>query len=162
MCQLHLCWGVRHPPHEYLEYDIKLHMTMKALVLELWGMRTTPSLHLLPGSLLPGFVVPGRLPLMVLIIYYNWNNTTMHKQPIDITNKKITKINIYNERLIILNKFFNYYNFSTSSAGAAEYINGRYFSQFILLFTLYIYIHTYIRGAFNRFSDFFFFFWTRI
>ena len=33
------------------------------VMLELWGMRNTPSLPLLPGPLWPGLVVPDKAPI---------------------------------------------------------------------------------------------------
>ena len=33
-------------------------------MLELWGMRSTPSLPLLPGSLWPGVVAPDKGPIL--------------------------------------------------------------------------------------------------
>ena len=41
-------------------YDIKQSDGEVPAVLELWGMRSTPSLPLLPGPLWPGLVAPDR------------------------------------------------------------------------------------------------------
>ena len=58
---LHLCRGVRPPPHnECSGYDTKQSDGEVPAVLELWGMRSTPSLPSLPGPLWPGVVAPGR------------------------------------------------------------------------------------------------------
>ena len=64
ICQLHLCRGIKPPPNECLGYG-------KAPVLELWGMWSTLSLPLLPGSLLPGVVVPVRVLSMGQIELFN-------------------------------------------------------------------------------------------
>ena len=57
---LHLCRGVRPPPNECPIYDTKQSDGEVPAVLELWGMRSTPSLPLLPGPLWPGVVAPDR------------------------------------------------------------------------------------------------------
>ena len=57
---LHLCIGVRPPPNECPGYDTKQSDGEVPAVLELWGMRSTPSLPLLPGPLWPGVVAPDR------------------------------------------------------------------------------------------------------
>ena len=58
---LHLCRGVRPPnPNEFPGYDTKQSDGEVPAVLELWGMRSTPSLPLLPGPLWPGVVAPDR------------------------------------------------------------------------------------------------------
>ena len=59
---LHLCHGVRpHHPNECPGYDTK-HSDGKApVMLELWRMRSIPSLPLLLGSLWPGIVAPDRV-----------------------------------------------------------------------------------------------------
>ena len=55
--RLHLYWGVRPPPHnEYPECDTKL-SAGEVPVLKLWGMESTVSLPLLPGSLILGVVI---------------------------------------------------------------------------------------------------------
>ena len=58
---LHLFRGVRPPPpNECPGYDTKQSDREVPAVLELWGMRSTPSLPLLPGPLWPGVVAPDR------------------------------------------------------------------------------------------------------
>ena len=57
---LHLCRGVRPPPNECPGYDTKQSDGEVLAVLELWEMRSTPSLPLLPGPLWPGVVAPDR------------------------------------------------------------------------------------------------------
>ena len=59
---LHLCRGVR-PPNECPGYDTKQSDGEVPAVLELWGMRSTPSLPLLPGPLWPGVVAPDKGPI---------------------------------------------------------------------------------------------------
>ena len=56
--QLHLCKEVRPPLHEYPRYDTKQSVGEVPVMLELWGMHSTPSLPSLPGSLWPGVVAP--------------------------------------------------------------------------------------------------------
>ena len=57
---LHLSRGVRPPPNECPGYDTKQSDGEIPAVLELWGMRSTPSLPSLPGPLCPGVVAPDR------------------------------------------------------------------------------------------------------
>ena len=60
--QLHLCRGVRHP-NECPRYDTKKSDSEVPVMLELWGMRSTPSLPSLPGSLWFGAVAPDKGPI---------------------------------------------------------------------------------------------------
>ena len=60
MCWLHLCKGVRHLP-KCPGYDTKQSDGEVPVMLELWGMRSTPSLPLLPGPLWPWVVTPDRV-----------------------------------------------------------------------------------------------------
>ena len=60
--QLQLCRGVT--PHESPGYDIKQSDGEVPLMLELWGMQSTPSLALLPGLLWPGMVALDRVQSM--------------------------------------------------------------------------------------------------
>ena len=48
------------PPNECRGYDTKQSDGEVPAVLELWGMRSTPLLPLLPGPLWPGMVAPDR------------------------------------------------------------------------------------------------------
>ena len=57
---LHLCRGVRPTPKRVSWYDTKQSDGEVPAVLEIWGMRRTPSLPLLPGPLWPGVVAPDR------------------------------------------------------------------------------------------------------
>ena len=62
-CRIHrllLCRGVRPPPNECPRYDTKQSDGEVPAVLELWGMRYTPSLPSLPGPLWPEVVAPDR------------------------------------------------------------------------------------------------------
>ena len=61
--QLHLCSGVRPPPHECPENDTKQLGGEVLVMLGLWGMRSTPSLPSLPGPLWPGVVAPDKGPI---------------------------------------------------------------------------------------------------
>ena len=55
-----------HPllPNEYPGYDTKQYDGEVPVMLELWGMQSTPLLPLLPGPLWPGMVVPDRAQSM--------------------------------------------------------------------------------------------------
>ena len=60
-CRIHrqlLRRRVRPPTNEYPAYDTKQSDGEVPAVLELWGMRSTPSLPSLPGPLWPGVVTP--------------------------------------------------------------------------------------------------------
>ena len=61
MHQLQLCGGVSTPPNEYPGYDNKQSAGEVPVMLELWGMQSTPSLPSLPGPLWPGVVAPDRV-----------------------------------------------------------------------------------------------------
>ena len=74
---VHLCRGVRPLPNECPGYDTKQSDGEAPAVLEFWGMRSTPSLPLLPGSLWPGVVEPDSAPIYELnrtnsILMLNW------------------------------------------------------------------------------------------
>ena len=60
---LHLCRGVRPPPNECPGYDTKQSDGEDPAMLELWGVRRTPSLPSLPGLLWPGVVAPDKGPI---------------------------------------------------------------------------------------------------
>ena len=53
--RLHLCKGVRPPPHVRPGYDTKQSDG------EVWGMQSTPSLPSFPGPLWPEVVAPDRV-----------------------------------------------------------------------------------------------------
>ena len=60
--RLHLCRGVRpSPPNEYPGYDTKQSNGEVPVMLELWGMWSTPLLLWLPGPFWPGVVAPDRV-----------------------------------------------------------------------------------------------------
>ena len=52
------------PPNKCPGYDTKQSDGEVPVMLEFWGMRSTPSLPLLPGPLWPGVVVSDRAQLM--------------------------------------------------------------------------------------------------
>ena len=58
--QLHLCKGGEPPPNGCPRYDTKQFDGDVPVMLELWGMQSTPSLPLLSGPLWPGMVAPDR------------------------------------------------------------------------------------------------------
>ena len=61
---LHLCRGVRPPSNECPGYDTKQSDGEVSVMLEPWGMQSTPSLPLLPDPLQPGMVAPDKaLPM---------------------------------------------------------------------------------------------------
>ena len=63
-CRIHwllLCRGVRPPPNECPGYDTKQSDAKVPAVLELWGIRSTPSLPSLPCPLWTGVVAPDRV-----------------------------------------------------------------------------------------------------
>ena len=55
-----LCRGVK-PPNEFSGYDTKQSNGEVPVMLELWGMRSTPSLPSLAGRLWLGVVAPERV-----------------------------------------------------------------------------------------------------
>ena len=59
--RVHLCKGVRPSTNECPGYDTKQSDGEVPVMLELWGMRSTPSLTSLPGPLWPGVVAPDRV-----------------------------------------------------------------------------------------------------
>ena len=64
-CRIHrllLCRGVT-PPNECPGYDTKQSDGEVPAMLELWGIRSTPSLPSLPGPLWPGVVAPDKCPI---------------------------------------------------------------------------------------------------
>ena len=61
--QLLLCRGVRPPPNECPGYDTKQSDGEVPAMLELWGMRSTPSLPSLPGPFWPGVVALDKGPI---------------------------------------------------------------------------------------------------
>ena len=65
-CRIHrllLCRGVRPPPNECPGYDTKQSDGEVPTMLELWGMRSIPSLPSLPGPIGPGVVAPDKGPI---------------------------------------------------------------------------------------------------
>ena len=61
--RLHLSRGVR-PSKECQVYDLKQSDCEVPVMLEIWGMQSTPSLPSLSGPLWPGVVPPVRAPSM--------------------------------------------------------------------------------------------------
>ena len=62
-CRIHrllLCRRVTPTPNECPRYDTKQSDGEVPAMLELWRMRSTPSLPLLPGPLWPGVIAPDR------------------------------------------------------------------------------------------------------
>ena len=59
---LHLCRGLR-PPNKCPGYDTEQSECEVPVMLELWGMPSTPSLPSLPGLLWPGMVAPDKSPI---------------------------------------------------------------------------------------------------
>ena len=79
--QLHLYRGVR--PSLCPRYDTKQSDGEVPVMLELWGMQSTPSLPSLPDPLWPGVVVPDRvlsmgqieLNCVLMLNWIAWNRT---------------------------------------------------------------------------------------
>ena len=57
---MHLCRGGQDSPNECPAYDTKQSDGEVPVILELWGMPSSPSLPSLPGPLWPGVVAPDR------------------------------------------------------------------------------------------------------
>ena len=85
-CRIHLlllCRGVRPPPYKCLGYDTKQSDGEAPVMLELWGIWSTPSFPSLPGPLCPRVVVPDRVISMdkievyfvLLLNWIVWNRT---------------------------------------------------------------------------------------
>ena len=55
------CREVRPLPNKYSGYDTKQSDNKATVMLELWGMRSTPLLPSFPGSLWPGVIAPDRV-----------------------------------------------------------------------------------------------------
>ena len=85
-CRIHrllLCRGVRPLPNKCAGYDSKHSDGEVPAMLELWGIRSTPSLPSLPGPLWSGVVAPDKGPINGLnrtnnilmlkwIVWVNW------------------------------------------------------------------------------------------
>ena len=74
-CRIHrlqVCRGVTPPANECPRYDTKQPDGEVPVMLELWGMWSTPSLQLLPSQLWPWVVAPDRAPI------YEINRTNLH------------------------------------------------------------------------------------
>ena len=76
--RLHLCCGVRPPPNECPRYDIKQSDGEALVMLEFWGMQSTPSLPVLPGSLWAGVVPPDRVLCMGQIELFDIQTECKH------------------------------------------------------------------------------------
>ena len=59
--RLLLCKGVRPLSNECLVYDAKRSDSEVPVMMEIWGMRSTPLLTSLPGPLMPGAVASDRV-----------------------------------------------------------------------------------------------------
>ena len=82
--QRHFCRGVWPPPNECPGYDTKQSGgDVPVMLLELWGMQSTPSLSSLPGPPWPGVVAPDRalsmgqieLKYVLMLNGTAWNRT---------------------------------------------------------------------------------------
>ena len=63
-CRIHqllFCRGVRPFPNEWPRYDIKQSGSEAPVMLEFWGIQSTPSLPLLSGPLWPRMIAPDRV-----------------------------------------------------------------------------------------------------
>ena len=59
--QLHLCRWVRPPPYKFPGYETKQSDGEAPLMVELWGLRSNPSVQSLPSPLWPGVVASDRV-----------------------------------------------------------------------------------------------------
>ena len=75
--QLLLCRGVRHPSDDCPGYDTKQSDVEVPVMLELWGIWSTPSLPLLPGLLWPGVVALDKSPIYRLNTTKPWFEFTV-------------------------------------------------------------------------------------
>ena len=85
--RLYLCRGITsHYHNECPWYDTKQSDGEDPVMLQLWGMRNTPSLLLLPGLLQPKIVAPDRvlsmglieLKCVLMINWISWNRTVLN------------------------------------------------------------------------------------
>ena len=84
--RLYLCRGVRPPSDECPAYDAKQSNGTVPVILELWRIRSAPSLPSLPGPLWSGVVVPDRslsigqigLNYVLMLNRTAWNRTVWH------------------------------------------------------------------------------------
>ena len=84
--RLHLCRGVRPSPSEHPWYDTKQSDNEVTVMLEFWGMRSTPSFPSLPGPIWPGLVTPDRvlsmsqkqLPCVLMQNWIVWDRTVLY------------------------------------------------------------------------------------
>ena len=95
MHRLLLCREVRHLPNECPRYDTKQSDGESPVMVELWGMRSTPSFSSLPAPLYPGVVAPDRvlsvgqieLNCVLMLNWIVWNRTVyMYKNGFGINN----------------------------------------------------------------------------
>ena len=77
--RLSLCWGVVRPPNECPRYDTKQSDDEAPVMLELWGMQSTPSLPSLPGPLCSRVVAAVRVPVMGKIEVFDIKQSTHAK-----------------------------------------------------------------------------------
>ena len=75
--RLHFCRGLRPPPNECPGYNTKQSDSEVLAMLELWGMRSTPSLPSLPAPLCPGVVAPDTGPIYGLNRTKRWLEFTV-------------------------------------------------------------------------------------
>ena len=76
-CRIHrllLCRGVRPTPHECPGYDTKQSKGEVPIMLELWGMQSTPSLPSLPGPVWHRVV---ELNCVLMLNWIAWNRTVL-------------------------------------------------------------------------------------
>ena len=81
----HLCWVVRPPPNEFPGYDTKQSDAEVSVMLEVWGMQSTPSLPSFLGPLCSGEIAPDRvlsmgqieLKCVLMLNWITWNRTVL-------------------------------------------------------------------------------------
>ena len=88
--RLHFCGVVRPAPSECPGYNIKQSDGKASVMLLFWGMRSTPSLPLLPGRLWPGVIKSDRVqsvgiielwPLNCLVWFYGTSTFVGYTMP---------------------------------------------------------------------------------
>ena len=85
---LHLCRGVK-PHNENPRYVTKQSDGEVPIMLGLWGIRSTPSLPLLPGPLWPGVIAPDKGPIyglnrtngIIMLNWIVWNKNVFDNKP---------------------------------------------------------------------------------
>ena len=95
--------GLRHPPPMNFGYDTKPSDGEVSVLLELWGMRSTPSLTLPSGLLLAKVVAPDRvlsmdqieLNCVLMLNWIVWNGTVFYIETVLMLNWIVWNRTVY-------------------------------------------------------------------